>query len=238
MRRRPRGCRCCCFAKDAASLSSDPQYCRSLCPASAQASPRALCNFAAPERADARPLVPRKAMTGLADPDEAVLKADKSPHYPPLAPPPPHAAHHARKAGASAPSSVATLINCAVGDPLLSLPYAYQQTGWAAGLALTGGPALPLCTRPPPPPHSACSACTPVKHSRPPAQLLCRACHAWQPPADAVPIAPHHLTCLAVAEAALEAFTLITLAVTPRGRGRPHTAPWSEQCWAVQPAWC
>lgn len=40
---------------------------------------------------------------------------------------------------ASAAGSVFTLINCAVGAPLLSLPFAFQATGWAAGLVLTGG---------------------------------------------------------------------------------------------------
>ncbi len=39
---------------------------------------------------------------------------------------------------ASARSSVLTIINCAVGAAVLSLPYAFQQAGWFAGIVLTG----------------------------------------------------------------------------------------------------
>lgn len=39
---------------------------------------------------------------------------------------------------ASAASSVATMINVAVGAGVLSLPFAFSCTGWALGLALTG----------------------------------------------------------------------------------------------------
>ena len=42
-------------------------------------------------------------------------------------------------AQSSAWASVFTMINVAVGAGVLSLPYAYSCTGWAAGLLLTAG---------------------------------------------------------------------------------------------------